>query len=135
MSIYQDIRVALETHLNGTPGVPAIAWENVSFSPTTGTPFLKPFFQPVLREQAAMASVPPHMYRGLYTILCYQPEGTGPGASQAVVDTLVDRFDSNTDISVGDITLSIRGVQQESSYINSPWFVTPVTVRWFIYSQ
>jgi len=138
MSIYQDIRAALEGRLNDTVGLPTIAWENVRFDPTTGTPFLKPMFQPVLRTQSAMATTPPHRYQGLFTILCYYPEGNGPGASQATVDALVDRFDSTTDISYTNsdletIVVSIRGVQQESSYINSPWFITPTTVSWFIY--
>lgn len=134
MAIYQEIRSALEQRLASTSGLPAIAWENVPYSPTTGTPYLKPQFIPVTRRQAAMATTPPHYYRGIFRVLCYQPEGQGPGASQNLVDTLIDRFETTTDITSNGITVSIEGVQQESSYINSPWYVTPVTVSWFIYN-
>jgi hypothetical protein len=138
MSIYKDIRAALEGRLASTPNLPAIAWENVPYSSTTGTPFVKPLFQPTLRRQSAMATVPPHYYQGIFTILCYYPEGTGPGDSQETVDNLVNRFESTTDISYTNpdletLIVSIRGVQQESSYISSPWYVTPITVSWFIY--
>jgi len=133
MSIYKDIRAALETRLNSTPDIPEIAWENVPYSPTTGTPFIKPMFQPTLRRQSAMATTPPHYYQGIFTILCYHPEGSGSGASQETVDALVNRFNSTTDITYSGLTVSLRGAQQESSYINSPWFVTPITVSWFIY--
>lgn len=137
--IYKDIRAALESRLEDTSGIPVIAWENVPYNPTTGTPFIKPMFQPVLREQAAMTTNPSHRYQGLFTILCHYPEGTGPGTSQGTVDTLVNRFNSTVDISYTNtdletIVVSIRGVQQEGSYTRSPWYITPVTVSWFIYA-
>lgn len=132
-STHKRIRSVLEARLNSTPNIPVIAWENVSYEPSTNTPFIKPMFQPVLREQASMAQTPPHFYRGLFTILCHQPEGIGPGASETLADTLVERFDTNTNLVDGDLVVSIRAAQQESSYTNSPWFITPVTVRWYTY--
>ena len=45
-NIYNIIRAALETHLSDTLGGADIAYENVAFSPTTGTLFVKPTFIP-----------------------------------------------------------------------------------------
>lgn len=133
--IYKKIRAALEKHLVDTPiTLPDIAWENVDYSPTTGAPFLKVQFQPTSRRPSVLGLTPEHRYQGIMTILCYQPEGSGPGSSQDLTDQLLARFNSTTDISWDGIIVSVEYSQQESSYINSPWYVTPITVAWYIYS-
>lgn len=134
-SIYDDIRSALEQRLADAPGLPPIAWQNVSYEPSTDQAFIKPMFQPVLREQAAMGENPPYMYTGLFTILCHQREGIGNGPSQRLSDSIIELFETNTDIPVGSKFLSIRKAQQDSSYTRSPWYITPVTISWYIYNQ
>lgn len=133
--IYKKIRAALEKHLADTPSIlPDVAWENVDYTPTTGTPFLKVQFQPTSRRPSVLGLTPEHRYQGIMTILCYQPEGSGPGSSQDLTDQLLARFNSTTDISWDGIIVSVEYSQQESSYINSPWYVTPITVAWYIYN-
>lgn len=132
--IYKKIRAALEKHLTSASfDLPAIAWENVEYSPTTGTPFIKVQFQPTSRRPSVMGLLPEHRYQGIMTILCYQPEGSGPGNSQDLTDSLLSHFNSTTDISWDGIIVSVDYSQQESSYINSPWYVTPITVAWYLY--
>ena len=132
--IYKKIRAALEKHLADSPlDLPDIAWENVEYSPTTGTPFIKVQFQPTSRRPSVMGLLPEHRYQGIMTILCYQPGGSGPGNSQDLTDSLLSHFNSTTDISWDGIIVSVDYSQQESSYINSPWYVTPITVAWYIY--
>lgn len=133
-SIYTEIRAALETHLDGTSGIPDVAWQNLDYKPTTGTPFIKFQFQPNFREIAIIATNPRQHYRGLCTFLLHYPENSGPGASQEVVDTLVDRFEAATDITHSSTTITIESVRQGVPYDDPPWFVTPVVVTWFIYN-
>jgi len=133
-SIYQEIRATLEKRLADTIGVPSIAWENVNFTPTTGTPYIKPMFQPTSRRPAVMGLNPQQRIQGIFTILCYYPENAGPGASQSLVDTLVDRFDATTDVTLSGTTVSLDYAEQNPSYSNAPWYVTPVTVGWYIYN-
>ena len=133
--IYKKIRAALEKHLvDSSFTLPPIAWENVEYSPTTGTAFIKVQFQPTSRRPSVMGTNPEHRYQGIMTILCYSPEGSGPGNSQTLTDQLLARFNSTTDISFDGVIVSVEYSQQESSYINSPWYVTPITVAWYIYS-
>ena len=133
-SIYQEIRSVLEHRLSTTAGIPDIAWENVSFEPTTGTAFVKPMFQPTSRRPAVRGLNPQHRIQGIFTILCYYPENAGPGASQSLVDSLVDRFASTSDISLSGTTVSLEYTEQNPSYLDSPWYITPITVAWYIYS-
>lgn len=139
MSIYKDARAALENHLNDTSGLPTIAWENVDFKPTTGTGFLKAYFNPTSRRPAVRGSNPQHRTQGLFTILCYQPENIGPGASQTLVDTLIDRFNSTVDITYTNsdletIYVCLEYSEQQPSYSMPPWYVTPITVAWYTYN-
>jgi hypothetical protein len=133
-SVYTEIRAALENHLADASGLPTIAWQNVDYRPTTGTPFIKFQFQPNFRESAVMGTSPPQYYRGLCTFLLHYPENSGPGTSQSVVDTLVDRFEATTDITFSTTTLTIESVRQGVPYDDPPWFVTPVVATWYIYS-
>lgn len=137
--IHDDIRAALETRLSGTVGLPSIAWENISFKPTTGTSFIKPKFVPTSRRPAVRGLNPQHRYQGLFSLLVYCPENEGPGVGQGIATTLTDRFNSTTDISYtnGDaetIIVSIDYAERAGSYSNPPWYVTPVNVAWYIYA-
>jgi hypothetical protein len=72
-------------------------------------------------------------YQGIVTLLVHQPENQGPGATEDLVDTLVDRFDATKDISYGSVTVSLDYAERERSYINSPWYITPIRIGWYRY--
>jgi len=139
MSIYTEIRQALESHLNTTTNLPAIAWENVHYEPDTGTPFISARFQPTSRRPAVRGLNPQHRVQGIFTLLCHYPENQGPGASQTLVDRLIERFDSTTDISYTNSDLETINVcldytEQQPSYNTPPWYVTPIIVAWYTYN-
>lgn len=131
--IYDKIRVALERYLSLTSTLPDVAWPNVDYTPTTGTPFIKVQFQPTSRRPSVKGPTPRHRYQGLLTLLCYQPEGQGSGASDDLANLLVDRFNSTVDIIYDGVAVRVEYSEVQSSYINSPWYVTPVTIAWFSY--
>jgi hypothetical protein len=133
-SVYTEIRAALENHLADASGLPAIAWQNVDYKPSTDTPFIKFQFQPNFRQIAVLGTTPRQNYRGICTFLLHYPENSGPGASQAVVDTLVERFEAASDITFSTTTLTIESVRQGTPYDDPPWFVTPVVATWYIYA-
>ena len=159
MTIINDIRACLDTHLSGTVGIPAIARQNVPYQPTTGTPFIKADLVPTSRRAAVRGLNPQQRYDGLYSILICTPEGMGPGAGYDLADLLLDRFNATTDIlytnptdtilleSGDDILLetgdrlllgsptivSIDYSEVRTSFLDSPFYCTPITVGWYIY--
>jgi len=140
MSIYKDIRAGLESHLAGASGLPAIAWENVDYNPSTDTPFIKFQFLPTLRRTTLIGSPVSQRYQGIARFLLHYPENQGPGATQTVADTLITRFEVNSDISYTNtdletIQITVEYAQQESSYTIEPWYVTPITIGWYIYAS
>jgi hypothetical protein len=134
MSIINDIRACLDTHLAGTVGLPAVAHQNVPYEPTTGTAFVKVDMVPTSRRPAVRGLNPQQRYDGLYSILICTPENLGPGAGYDIADLLLDRFDATTDISLSGLTISIDYSEVRTSFLDSPFYCTPVTIAWYVYN-
>jgi hypothetical protein len=134
MSIINDIRACLDTHLAGTVGLPAVAYQNVPYEPTTGTTFVKVDMVPTSRRPAVRGLNPQQRYDGLYSILICTPENLGPGAGYDIADLLLDRFNATTDISLSGLTISIDYSEVRTSFLDSPFYCTPVTIAWFVYN-
>ena len=136
--INKDIRAALETHLAGTASLPDIAYENVPYEPTTGTSFIKVAYIPTVRRPAVRGTNPQQLYRGIFSLNVYSPEGAGPGAAEGVVEKLLERFEATTDISYTNgeaetIVVSIDYAERDLSLIDAPWYLIPVNIGWYIY--
>ena len=160
MTIINDIRACLDTHLSGTVGIPAIARQNVPFEPTTGTSFVKADLIPTSRRPAVRGLNPQQRYDGLYSLLICTPEGLGPGAGYDVADLLLARFEATTDITYTNPTdailqedgfalllednsklllgsptiVSIDYSEVRTSFLDSPFYCTPITVAWYCYA-
>jgi hypothetical protein len=134
MTIINDIRACLDTHLSGTVGIPTIARQNVPFEPTTGTSYVKADMIPTSRRPAVRGLNPQQRYDGLYSLLICTPEGLGPGAGYDIADLLLDRFNATTDISNAGLTISVDYSEVRTSFLDSPFYCTPITVAWYCYA-
>ena len=132
-SIYDDIRAALETNLISVSGLPSVGWENVQFSPTTGTPYVKPRLIPTRREPAVRGTNPQMFYQGIYRVECYVTEDQGPSAGDELADKIIDAFEAATDVSYSGTIVSIRYAEREMADIDGPFYMIPVNIGWYIY--
>jgi len=132
-SIYDDIRAALETNLSSVSGLPSVGWENVQFSPTTGTPYVKPRLIPTRREPAVRGTNPQMFYQGICRVECYVPEDQGPSAGDELADKIIDAFEAATDVSYSGTIVSIRYAEREMAEIDGPFYMIPVNIGWYIY--
>ena len=140
-SIYSDIRSALETKLAAIGGLPEIAYENVSFEPTNGTPYLRVQLIPTIRQPASRGLSFQTYYQGIFTIFCYAPQGQGPGAVEDTANTLIEAFEANTDISwtnpdtTDTLILRVDYANREQLIkpTDTPYNYIPVNIGWFIY--
>jgi len=133
-SIYDNIRAALEVKLSGISGLPEVAWENLTYSPTTGTSFVKPRLVPTVREPAVRGLNPQIYYQGIFRVDCFVPEGLGPSAADDLADKIIDAFEATTDVSHGGITVSIRYAEREQGMPDGSFFMVPVNVGFYIYN-
>lgn len=134
MTIINDIRACLDTHLSGTASIPTIARQNVPFEPTTGTSYVKADMIPTSRRPAVRGLNPQQRYDGLYSLLICTPEGLGPGAGYDIADLLLARFEATTDISNAGLTISVDYSEVRTSFLDSPFYCTPITVAWYCYA-
>jgi len=159
-SIYDDIRAALETTLASIPNIPTIAWENVTFNPTTGTSFVKARFAPTVREPAVRGLNPQMYYQGVFVVDVYCPEGTGPSVADGVANSIIETLDATTSIYYepstdsiltesgaflitesggkvlldGVIQVSIRYAERELGTQEGAFYRIPVVISWYIYN-
>ena len=138
-SIYPEIRAALETKLSNISGIPDIAYENVSYSPTTGQSFVQPRLIPVSRRAAVRGLNPQHRYEGVFRVFCYVPEGSGPAAADTLADKVVDAFETSTDISFTNtdletIKVTVDYAERDNGFVDSPWYYVAVNVGWYAYA-
>lgn len=133
-SIYDDIRRVLETTLSGVVGIPSIAWENVSFSPSTTSPYVKPRFAPTAREPAVRGLNPQMYYQGVFVIEVCVPEGVGPGVGDDLADSIITAFDAPNDLTVNGVSVTIRYAERELGTIEGAYYCIPVNIGWHIYN-
>ena len=138
-SIQNDIRAALESKLSTTSGLPAIAYENVAFEPTTGTSFLKVQYLPTVTRPAVRGLNPQLRYQGVFSVTVFAPEGKGPATADDYANKVIDAFAATTDISFtnGDaetIIVSIDYAERQQGMVDSPWYFVPINIGWYIYN-
>jgi len=137
-NIYNTIRAALETRLTNTLAGTDIAYENVAFSPTTGTLFVKPTFIPTVTQPATRGLNPQLLYQGVFNVMVNAPEGSGPSLADTTCNTITNAFAATTDISivVGADTyiVRIRYAERQQGRIDTPWYSVPINIGWYIYN-
>jgi len=139
-SIHKTIRAALESRLAtvATANSFSVAFENVSFSPITGTSFVRCDFIPMQRIRAARGLNSQIRYSGMFTMLVHAPENAGPAAAETLAELLIDNFESNTDVSYtsgGTTTIvSIDYAERQQGFTDTPWYLIPITIGWYIYN-
>jgi hypothetical protein len=159
-SIYDNIRAALEVKLSNVSGLPEVAWENLSYTPNTGTSFVKPRLVPTVREPAVRGLNPQIYYQGIFRVDCFVPEGLGPATGDALSDDILTSFEATTDIFYNTetealltedgaflvtesgtrilrdnvINVSIRYSEREQGMPDGAFYMIPVNIGWYIYS-
>lgn len=133
-NIQREIRSILETQLAAVNDLPQIAYENVPYSPTTGTSYIEVNFVPTSRRPAVRGLNPQQRYEGIFIINCYAPEGKGPAAAETIAENVMTAFEATTSLTTNNITVSIDYSEVRQGYLDSPWFVVPVSIGWYAYN-
>lgn len=132
---YASIRSACAARLLTLPSVPAIAWENVAFTPPAGQPYLKPVLLPGEPVQAELGTNGLNMHPGIYQVSIFYPAGGGMAGFEALKNGLVDHFKRGTVLTYGGVSVRISkafpgSMQQETDYIHQP-----ITIQFRAFAQ
>ena len=134
MPIVNDIRATLDTALNATSSLPAIAFENAPFEQNAGTPHLRVSFFLTSRRPAVRGPDPQHRYQGLYQVTVAVPTDRGTGDALDYADLLLTEFDGSSDIT-GTPTVSIEYAELGTPFYDDPFYCVPVQIAWYVYAQ
>lgn len=133
-NIHKEIRATLETQLANVVDVPDIAYENVSYSPTTGTSYIEPMYLPTSRRPTVRGLNPQQRYEGVLSVNCYAPEGNGPAAAETIAENVMDAFEATTKLTLNGVTVFIDYAEVQRALVDSPWFLVPVNIGWYAYN-
>lgn len=134
MTIINSIRACLDNHLSTMSSPPQIVFQNMAFNPNLGDTYVKATNIPRTRRPAVRGPNPQHRYEGTYLLLICTPEAQGSGAGYALADTLLERFNGSTSVSYGGLHMSINYSEVGTSFLDSPFYCTPVSVVWYAYN-
>lgn len=136
MSVYNNIRSALEVALSQVSNIPPIKYDNTQFSPTTGSPFVSCSVFPTSRRPSEVGSSPFNRYQGLFSISIYTPENKGPRQNQDICNSIISAFPAGThDLVFNEQIVRLEYVEQLGSFRDAPWFITPINVGWYAYDK
>lgn len=136
MTATRAIRTVLETHLSTTPSpaLPALAWPNVPYTPTVGTPYITVEFIPVLRRPVVVGPDPEQRHSGLFYLTVFTPESRGADAGLTIVDQLLTRFNGHTSITGATVNVSIEYSEAKMALHMPPFYAIPVEIGWYAYA-
>lgn len=136
MTVYNDIRSALETTLAAIPSIPDIQFQNKNYKPSTKTPFIKCTFFPTSRRPSEVGSNPFNRYQGLFVVNVYTPDNRGIRENQNICNLVLDAFPAGThDLTFNGQIVRTEFTEQLSSFESPPWFITPINVGWYAYDK
>jgi hypothetical protein len=133
-SIYDEIQATLETTLSNIAGIPSIAFDNITFIPTTGTSYIKSLYAPDRRVPAARGLNPQFLYTGLFALDVFVPGGLGSAEGNTIVNSIVDAFNPPNDIVVAGNDVTILYAERELGISEGAFYRIPVNIGWEKYS-
>ena len=133
-NITKEIRAILETQLAQVTQIPSIAYQNVPFTPTTGSSYVEVNYVPTSRKPAVRGLQPQQRYEGIFAVNCYAPEGKGPAVAETIAENVCSSFEATNSLTdQNNLTVRIDYAEIQQGMLDSPWFMVPVIITWYAY--
>jgi hypothetical protein len=136
MSIFADIDTALDTQLGALLPLPAIAWENKTYTPALGTLYLRPTSLPGEVVQASLGDNGQDQNVGVYQVDVFAKPNTGKKAAIVQADLVADHFKRGTLLTHNSRSVRIRSVRRKVGTNNSDgWFMITIEITYISFTQ
>ena len=126
-----SVRIALETKLNGmTPSI-STAWENVPFTPVSGTPYQAAYLLPATPANPTMGD---GYYRehGIFQITLMYPIQAGTLTAATRAELIRSTFKRGTTLISGTVSVIIeRTPEIGQGRVDGDRWALPVKIRWY----
>lgn len=129
MSI-KSLRAALEVALNSISPTLATAFENVPFTPTTGTAYQRVNLLRGTPENPSIGAGLAREIGVLQVTLCY-PIGAGPQPAEDRAELMRATFERGASFTAGSVTVHITGTPTVGpAYVEADRYCVPVSIRY-----
>ena len=132
MARLSDVNNALTIKLSELVGLPSVAWENLLFTPTQGSEFLRPTILPVSIEFAGLNYQ--QKDSGIYVIEMFFPKQNGSGNMLTLADSIYDHFRADTFLTAGTTKVYIKEIERTPIRIDESWAVSTIDIHFDYYS-
>lgn len=139
MSVYAEVRAALEARLALVSGIPADrAEENDAFEPEPGTAWLR---HRLAYGPERLLTMPAQNgwveRRGVWRILLHFPLQGGTTTADDLAQAVVDAFPRGKTLVSGDTTVHCDGARRWGGGrdIDAAWYVVPVDIAWHVHTR
>lgn len=124
-----NIRLALETRLKALATFPT-AYENVDFTPTTGTAYQRVNLLPAQPDNPTLGGTH-YLELGVFQItLCY-PQNKGIKDAMTKAEAIRAHFSRGLSLTQGSTTLTItRTPSINPAFIDDGWYCVPVSIQY-----
>ena len=129
MSI-SSVRTALETKLNAMTPKISLAWQNVPFTPVTGTPYAACYLMPATPENPTLGD---GYYReqGILQVSLFYPLQAGPQTAEIRADLIRATFSRGTAMTSGSVKVIVnRTPEIGQGRVDGDRWMIPIKVVW-----
>jgi len=126
-----DLQSALNDRLyDEFPTLP-VAWENVEYAPTVGTPYLRAYLLPAESEVITLGASPYIERRGIFQVDCVYPVGAGWSAAKTQAAAIVAAFPAGVSFVYNGLTVRVdRSWPGPGMPDANGWYKVPVSIRY-----
>jgi len=126
-----SVRIALETKLNAiTPSIQT-AWQNVGYTPVTGTPYQACYLMPATPDNPTLGD---GYYReqGILQVSLFYPLQAGPQTAETRAGLIQTTFKRGTSMTSGSVTVRVSSTPHigQGRADEDRWMI-PVKIEWF----
>ncbi len=126
-----NIRDALEIKLNTIAPVLATVWQNVGYTPITGTPYQAAYVMPASPSNPTIGD---DHYRehGVFQVSLFYPLLVGSGTAEARAELIRTAFKRGVSMTSGGVTVRISKTPEvgQGRVDGDRWHI-PVKISWF----
>lgn len=122
------VSAALSSQLDLLSDDYAIQFENVSFTPPAGEPYLAESLNPTGTIPMALANAGSELLQGFYQVLCYAPAGMNKGAAFAAADAVEALFQRGDHLTYDGQEVTILRVERSLGFRSGDRYVVPISI-------
>lgn len=125
------IETALEQHLLALTNLPEIAWEDVSYTPVVGVPYVSlHHLHNAPRDLSLERGLTE--YPGIFQVSVMHPAGMGKVTAKQLAQRIADHFSPVLLLSAGNHSVEIGDTPHISSGqpTDDGWYLVPVSISW-----